>query len=397
MDSVKTDPVQEKIKNHPKRRFNSTKNQNQNGVKRRKNELITIASQLKAFRRELPIWKERNNIIREIRNNSTVIVMGEMGSGKSTQIPQFLLDAGFTKSAGRQFPVTVHNILEPQPDYLDAALVTTFQIHIEEEPGDILVFLPGQEEIETLKKLIKDYGTTLAADKMKIIPCPMFAALPAEKQAKVFEPAPRDTRKVILATNIAETSITINGDFNCTREAVAVISLLSVDSIFFTPHDKREVAAEAKKKFISLSGDLITMLNVLKAYEHHGDVEWCKQHFINTRNMRQVLEIRRQLKQLCDRMNIPSTSCGSDYDQLIKCLLLGFFRNTALLQPDNTYKTIVGNQASCRASFGTVHIHPSSSAHNKKIEAVMYIELVSISLGGIVFDLLAKCLVKAFL
>jgi len=39
--------------------------------------------------------------------------------------------------------VTVHNILEPQPDYLDAALVTTFQIHIEEGPGDILVFLPG--------------------------------------------------------------------------------------------------------------------------------------------------------------------------------------------------------------------------------------------------------------
>ena len=59
MDSVKTDLVQEKIKRHPKRRFNSTKNQtcNQNGVKRRKNELITIASQLKAFRRELPIWK----------------------------------------------------------------------------------------------------------------------------------------------------------------------------------------------------------------------------------------------------------------------------------------------------------------------------------------------------
>ena len=59
MDSAKTNLVQGKIKRHSKRKFNSTKNQicNQNGAKRRKNELIIIANQLKAFRRELPIWK----------------------------------------------------------------------------------------------------------------------------------------------------------------------------------------------------------------------------------------------------------------------------------------------------------------------------------------------------
>ncbi|CAG8739415.1 3057_t:CDS:2, partial [Ambispora leptoticha] len=112
---------------------------------------------------------------------------------------------------GRQFPVTVYNTLEPQADYLDAALITTFQIHTEQPPGDILIFLPGQEDIETLEKLINDYGTTLSSDKLKIIPCPLFAALPSEQQAKVFDPAPPDSRKVILATNIAETSITIRG------------------------------------------------------------------------------------------------------------------------------------------------------------------------------------------
>jgi len=52
------------------------------------------------------------------------------------------------------------------------------------------------------------------------------------------------------------------------------------------PH---EMAVDAKKKFTTLSGDLITTLNVLKGYKHYGDAEWCKQHFINTRNMRQVL------------------------------------------------------------------------------------------------------------
>lgn len=111
--------------------------------------------------------------------------------------------------SGRQFPVKILNTVEPQSDYVDSALVTAFQIHQDEAPGDILIFLTGQEEIENMEKLIEEYATDLPPTVGKLIPCPIFAAQDTSTQQKIFEPAPHGTRKVILATNIAETSITI--------------------------------------------------------------------------------------------------------------------------------------------------------------------------------------------
>jgi len=111
--------------------------------------------------------------------------------------------------SGRQFPVKILNTIEPQADYVDAALVTAFQIHQEEQAGDVLIFLTGQEEIESLEKLIEEYAVDLPPSVGKLIPCPIFAAQDSATQQRIFEPAPQGTRKVILATNIAETSITI--------------------------------------------------------------------------------------------------------------------------------------------------------------------------------------------
>lgn len=114
--------------------------------------------------------------------------------------------------SGRLFPVETYFTQEPQSDYVDAALVTLFQIHVKNSPGDILVFLPGQETIETMVALVRDYAAQLHPKRhQKLIACPLFAALPPSEQQKVFEPAPPNSRKVILATNIAETSITIPG------------------------------------------------------------------------------------------------------------------------------------------------------------------------------------------
>lgn len=84
------------------------------------------------------------------------------------------------------------------------------QIHFEEGPGDILVFLTGREDIEALEKMLNEKSLLFPEKAMKLIVCPIFAALPPEEQVKAFAPAPQGTRKVILATNIAETSITIN-------------------------------------------------------------------------------------------------------------------------------------------------------------------------------------------
>ncbi|GLT27624.1 hypothetical protein SLA2020_026080 [Shorea laevis] len=112
---------------------------------------------------------------------------------------------------GRQFPVEILYTLHPQEDYLDAALITIFQIHMKEAPGDILVFLTGQEEIESVENIIQERLRQLPEASRKLLTVPIFSSLPSEQQLRVFTPAPPDFRKVILATNIAETSVTIPG------------------------------------------------------------------------------------------------------------------------------------------------------------------------------------------
>ncbi|CAG8529004.1 1067_t:CDS:10 [Diversispora eburnea] len=609
--------MKNKLKKQNKRGFSSIEDDNYNttntteklkinkkatniNIKPKKNSGSNAFNNLQTFRTRLPIWKEQKNLIETVKNNETIIIIGEMGSGKTITQPRrvaaislatrvakefgsklgreigysvrfdemtsnstiikYLTDgmllrellsdplllnysivildeahertmrtdilfgmmkraqeirrskmkplkiiimsatlnsekfanyfntAAILKISGRQFPVNIIYCMEPKSDYLDTAFTSILQIHIEQPAGDILVFLPGQEDIETLEKLIFEHSSAIPPEKPKIITCLLFAALPTEQQTKVFDPAPPGTRKVILSTNIAETSITIENisknsadqrmgragregpgfcyrlyteeeydkmeketdpeikrcniasiilllkalgidnvfefdyldapsrnlikrameqlfilnaldnqgkikdlgkrmaefpleptfsrvliasqSMGCIKEAIDIVSLLSVDSIFFTPQDQRENAMDMKKKFISPLGDLITYLNVLKSYEaHKGEVDWCGRNYINRRNMKHVIKVRKQLNQLCDRMNMsPTNSCGDDYEIILKCLLFGFFRQSAILQPDNNYKVIVSNQ--------NVNIHPSSTLFNKKIEVVMYAELV---------------------
>ncbi|KAL7133148.1 hypothetical protein ABFS83_12G121000 [Erythranthe nasuta] len=112
---------------------------------------------------------------------------------------------------GRQYPVDILYTPKPESDILDATVNTIIQIHQEEKPGDILVFLTGQEDIESIERLIQERIPTFPESKRKLLVIPIFASLPSEKQMKVFMHAPVGFRKVILATNIAETSVTIPG------------------------------------------------------------------------------------------------------------------------------------------------------------------------------------------
>lgn len=104
---------------------------------------------------------------------------------------------------------------------------TFFQIHTDQPSGDVLIFLPGercqfiptcinnfckgQEDIESLEKSIQHFANRLPQDKMQVLITLMYAAQSPAANSKVFATTPSDTRKCILATNIAETSITIPG------------------------------------------------------------------------------------------------------------------------------------------------------------------------------------------
>ncbi|KAK4264508.1 hypothetical protein QN277_025671 [Acacia crassicarpa] len=115
------------------------------------------------------------------------------------------------KIPGRRYPVEIHYTKAPEADYLDASIVTALQIHVTQPPGDILVFLTGQEEIETAEEIMKHRTRGLGTKIAELIICPIYANLPTELQAKIFDPTPEGARKVVLATNIAETSLTIDG------------------------------------------------------------------------------------------------------------------------------------------------------------------------------------------
>ncbi|KAJ3359259.1 DEAH-box ATP-dependent RNA helicase prp22, partial [Kappamyces sp. JEL0680] len=114
---------------------------------------------------------------------------------------------------GRTYPVEVLYAKEPESDYLDSALITVMQIHLSEPPGDILLFLTGQEEIDTACEILYERMKALGPSVPELIILPVYAALPSEMQSQIFDPAPPGSRKVVLATNIAETSITIDGIF----------------------------------------------------------------------------------------------------------------------------------------------------------------------------------------
>lgn len=91
-------------------------------------------------------------------------------------------------------------------------VVSILQIHITQPvPGDILVFLTGQEEIETCVEILNQRTKGLGSKIRELSICPIYANLPSDMQAKIFEPVQQGCRKVVLGTNIAETSLTIDG------------------------------------------------------------------------------------------------------------------------------------------------------------------------------------------
>ena len=133
---------------------------------------------------------------------------------------RYFNDAPLLAVPGRTHPVEIFYTPEPERDYVEAALRTVLQIHATEAEGDILLFLTGEEEIEDACRKISLEADEMIreadAGPMKVYP--LYGTLPPAQQQKIFDPAPptrrpggRPGRKCIVSTNIAETSLTIDG------------------------------------------------------------------------------------------------------------------------------------------------------------------------------------------
>ncbi|XP_070699300.1 ATP-dependent RNA helicase DHX33 [Pempheris klunzingeri] len=423
---------------------------------------------------------------------------------------------------GRQHPIQIYYTKQSQSDYLQAALVSIFQIHQESPPShDILVFMTGQEEIEALARTCRDIAKHLPDSCGPMVVIPLYASLPPAQQLRVFQPAPKGCRKVILSTNIAETSVTISGikyvidtgmvkakrfnpdsglevlavqrvskaqawqragragredsgscyrlyteqefdslipmtvpeiqrcnlagvmlqlmalgipdvmnfdfmskpspeavrcavehlellgaverkegqailtalgkkmasfplepryaktillspDYSCSEEILSIVSLLSVDTVLYNPPARREEVLAARKKFSSSEGDHMTMLNIYRAFKKvSGNKEWCRENFVNSRNMGLVKEVQAQLKDICLKLNLKLESCGAETGNVRRCLAHGMFVNAAELQLDGSYLALDTHQH--------VAIHPSSVLFQAKPAYVVFNELLHTS------------------
>ncbi|KAM9335988.1 ATP-dependent RNA helicase DHX8-like isoform 2-T2 [Symphorus nematophorus] len=434
----------------------------------------------------------------------------------AVKFSQYFFEAPIFTIPGRTFPVEILYTKEPETDYLDASLITVMQIHLTEPPGDILVFLTGQEEIDTACEILYERMKSLGPMVPELIILPVYSALPSEMQTRIFDPAPPGSRKVIIATNIAETSLTIDGiyyvvdpgfvkqivfnsktgidqlvvtpisqaqakqrsgragrtgpgkcyrlyterayrdemlttnvpeiqrtnlastvlslkamgindllafDFmdappmetlitameqlytlgalddeglltrlgrrmaefplepmlckmlimsvhlGCSEEMLTIVSMLSVQNIFYRPKDKQALADQKKTKFFQLEGDHLTLLAVYNSWKNNKfSNPWCFENFIQARSLKRAQDIRKQMLSIMDRHKLDVVSCGKSTMRVQKAICSGFFRNAARKHPHDGYRTVIDQQV--------VYLHPSSTLFNRQPEWLVYHELV---------------------
>ncbi|CBF74845.1 hypothetical protein AN4032.2 [Aspergillus nidulans FGSC A4] len=419
---------------------------------------------------------------------------------------------------GRTFPVDVHFSRTPCEDYVDSAVKQVLAIHVSQGPGDILVFMTGQEDIEATCELV-DERLKLLNDPPKLSILPIYSQMPAEQQAKIFERAAPGVRKVIVATNIAETSLTVDGimfvvdsgysklkvynpkmgmdtlqitpisqananqrsgragrtgpgkayrlytevayknemylqtipeiqrtslsntvlllkslgvkdlldfdfmdpppqetistslfelwslgaldnlgdlthlgrqmtpfpmdpplakliitaaeQYGCSEEMLTIVSMLSVPNVFYRPKERQEESDAAREKFFVPESDHLTLLHVYTQWKSNGYSDhWCTKHFLHAKTLRRAKEVRDQLNDIMVMQKLPLISCGTDWDEIRKCICSGFYHQAARVKG-------IGEFINLRTSV-SMALHPTSALYGLGYvpEYVVYHELI---------------------
>ncbi|KAK4098539.1 P-loop containing nucleoside triphosphate hydrolase protein [Parathielavia hyrcaniae] len=130
---------------------------------------------------------------RTLKKRPDIKVISTSATLDAEKFSSYFNNAPIFTIPGRTFPVEILYSREPESDYLDAALATVMEIHLGEPGGDILVFLTGQEEIDTSCEILVERMKALGPVVPELVVLPMYAALPAEMQRLIFDPAPPDS------------------------------------------------------------------------------------------------------------------------------------------------------------------------------------------------------------
>ncbi|KDQ52578.1 hypothetical protein JAAARDRAFT_138414 [Jaapia argillacea MUCL 33604] len=204
------------------------------------------------------------------------------------------------KVPGRTHPVEVFYTQDPEPDYVEAAIRTVLMIHRAEDPGDVLLFLTGEEEIEDACRKIKLEADDLMnqdPDSVGPLVCiPLYSSLPPAQQQRIFDPAPSARsgsgppgRKVVVSTNIAETSLTIDGivyvvDPGFSKQKV-YNPRIRVESLLVSPISKASAQQRAGRAGRTRPGKcfrLYTERDFMKELEEQTHPEILRSNLANT-------------------------------------------------------------------------------------------------------------------
>src|SRR5882762_10085776 len=204
------------------------------------------------------------------------------------------------KVPGRTHPVEVFYTQEPEPDYVEAAIRTVLMIHRAEDPGDVLLFLTGEEEIEDACRKIKIEADDLVnqdPDSVGPLICiPLYSSLPPQQQQRIFDPPPKAVtpdgppgRKVVVSTNIAETSLTIDGivyvvDPGFSKQKV-YNPRIRVESLLVSPISKASAQQRAGRAGRTRPGKcfrLYTEKDFMKELEEQTHPEILRSNLANT-------------------------------------------------------------------------------------------------------------------
>ncbi|KAK9464123.1 P-loop containing nucleoside triphosphate hydrolase protein [Lipomyces oligophaga] len=177
-------------------------------------------------------------------SNPRIIIMS--ATLDAERFSKFFNGAQVLYVEGRKFPVARFYLDQPVQDIVDAVVRAVVQINIGEESGDILAFLSGQEDIDQAVDMLNKIKPSMPKGVPEMVVFPLYAALAPMLQMKVFDRIGANTRKIILATNIAETSLTIPGVRYVIDSGIHKVKVwrhdLGLDSLLTVPIAKANAA-----------------------------------------------------------------------------------------------------------------------------------------------------------
>jgi pre-mRNA-splicing factor ATP-dependent RNA helicase DHX38/PRP16 len=146
----------------------------------------------------------------------------------------------------------------------------------------------------------------------------------------------------------------VSAELGCSKEALIIVSMLSVPAIFFRPKETEHVADMQRQKLMVPESDHLTLYNVYRCWKESGrSAEWSRKFFVHQKSLRKVREIKKQLQDILKSIGISLTSCNGKLDVVRKAICAGYFINAARIKS-------IGEYFNLRTGL-PFRVHPSSA------------------------------------